>query len=128
MSDSILTNVKKILSISEDYTAFDLDIMTHINSVFSTLNDLGIGPVEGFEINDAEAVWQDFLEGDKRLNGVKSYIYLRVRLIFDPPGTSYHISAIKEQIQELEWRLNRYREEESWVDPNPVIIPEASGW
>jgi hypothetical protein len=128
MNDSILTSIKKILSISEDYTAFDLDILTHINSVFSTLNELGIGPVDGFMIDDETAVWADFLAGDNRLNNVKSYMYLRVRLLFDPPATSFHISAIKEQIQELEWRLNSYREEASWVNPNPVIIPEASGW
>ena len=118
MTTSILTDTKKILGIDVDYTAFDLDIMTHINSVFSTLQQLGIGPVEGYMIEDADAVWDDFYT-DMPLNAVRTYIFLRVRLLFDPPTTSYHIAAVTDQIKELEWRLNVHREGESWVDPNP---------
>lgn len=127
MNDSILISTKKILGIEETYTAFDLDILTHINSVFFTLNQLGIGPVDGFMINDAEAVWADFLGTDNRLNSVKTYLFLRVRMIFDPPATSFHISAINEQIHEFEWRLNAYREETQWVDPNPIDVVISGG-
>lgn len=122
MSDSILNTTKKILGIEADYTAFDPDILMHINSVFSTLNQMGIGPDDGFAIDDAEATWFDFTGGDKRLNSVKTYVYLRVRLLFDPPTTSYLIGALKEQVQELEWRLNVNREGTSWVNPNPILI------
>ena len=121
MSDSILNTTKKILGIEADYTAFDPDILIHINSVFSTLYDLGIGPENGFAIDDAAATWDSFLNGDKRLNSVKTYVYLRVRLLFDPPTTSYLINSMKEQVQELEWRINTYREGTSWIDPTPVI-------
>jgi len=114
MTESILTSTKKNLGIEESYTAFDPDIILHINSVFSTLNQLGIGPIDGFAIDDATAVWSDFLEGDLRLNSVKTYIYLRVRMLFDPPTTGYFVSAVQKQIEELEWRLNVVREFEDW--------------
>lgn len=119
MIDSILTSIKKILGIDENYTIFDPDIIVHINSVFSTLNQLGIGPEAGFAIEDADPTWADFLDDDPRLNSVKTYVYLRVRLLFDPPTTSYLITALQEQARELEWRLNVQREGVSWVDPNP---------
>jgi hypothetical protein len=109
MTDSILTSTKKILGIDEAYTAFDLDITTHINSVFSTLSQLGIGPVDGFMIVDATEVWEDFFD-DWNLNSIKSYVYLRVRLLFDPPTTSYTITAMNEQVKEMEWRMNVVRE------------------
>ena len=117
MSDRILTSTKKILGIDESYTAFDVDIMTHINSAFSTLHQLGVGPEEGFMIDDAEATWEDFLDGDNRLNSVKTYVYLKVRSVFDPPATSFHTTAIKEEIKELEWRLNTVRETDQWTPP-----------
>jgi hypothetical protein len=122
MNESILTSTKKILGLAEDYTVFDADVITHINSAFSTLQQLGIGPVEGFAIADDQAEWADFLSTDIRLNSVKTYIYLRVRLVFDPPATSFTITAIQEQIREIEWRLNALREETAWIDPNPVVI------
>jgi hypothetical protein len=117
ISNSILTSTKKILGLAEDYDAFDVDILMHINSVFSTLNQLGIGPLAGFAIQDDTATWDDILEDDLRLNSVKSYMYIRVRLLFDPPATSFHISALKEQAQEIEWRLNTQREGDIWVPP-----------
>jgi hypothetical protein len=119
MEQSILISTKKILGIAEDYTVFDLDIITHINSAFSTLTQLGVGPAEGFMINDETEVWTDFIADDLQYNSVKSYVFLRVRQLFDPPTTSYLISASERQIQELEWRLNSHREETAWVDPNP---------
>lgn len=113
LSNSILTSTKKILGLDESYTAFDLDVITHINSVFTTLHQLGIGPVEGFMIEDSAPIWADFLGDDPRLNAVKTYVYLRVRLLFDPPATSFTITAFEKQIQELEWRLNVHREFEA---------------
>ena len=123
MGQSILTSTKKILGIADDYTAFDLDVIMHINSAFSTLAQLGIGPAGGFMIEDKDEEWEDFLEtDDPQYNSVKSYLYLKVRQIFDPPTTSYLITAVEKQIQELEWRLNTLREETAWVNPNPVVV------
>lgn len=124
MSDSILTSTKKMLGIEETDTAFDVDIITHINSIFSILNQLGIGPAAGFMIEDKEPVWSEFLADDLRLNSVKTYMYLRVRILFDPPATSFLVTSLNERVQELEWRINCYREEESWVDPNPIVVAE----
>lgn len=124
MSDSILTSTKKILGLADDYTAFDLDIISHINTVFSTLNQLGIGPEEGFMIEDKVATWDAFLGADKRLNSVKQYVYLRVRVIFDPPDTSYLVAAFEKQIEELGWRLNVVREGDSWQDPDPAPVTD----
>ena len=122
MEQSILKSTKKILGIAEDYDVFDLDIITHINSAFSTLTQLGVGPAEGFMIQDDAAVWTGSTgtNVDFQWNSVKSYVFLRVRMLFDPPQTSYLISASERQIQELEWRLNVHREEDDWVDPNPA--------
>lgn len=120
MADSILTSTKKVLGLDESYTAFDADVIMHINSVFSTLNQLGIGPPNGYAIADASATWDAFLGSDLRLNSVKTYVYLRVRLLFDPPTTSYLLQSMQEQIKELEWRLNVYREEGAWVSPFPT--------
>lgn len=127
MEQSILTSTKKILGIAEDYTVFDLDIITHINTAFSTLTQLGVGPVAGFMIDDASEEWDDFFvdDTDYQLNAVKSYVFLRVRQLFDPPSTSYLISATEKQISELEWRLNTHREETEWIDPNPPILDAA---
>lgn len=114
MSDSILESTKKILGIGPDYDIYDLDVITHINSAFVTLHQLGIGPEEGFMIVDDTSVWSDFLGTDPRLNSVKTYVYLKVRLVFDPPGTSFLLEAQRKQIEEIEWRLNVQREEEKW--------------
>lgn len=118
MSNSILTSTKKILGLAESYKEFDLDIIMHINSVFSTLHQLGIGPALGFEIEDDGDEWDDFVSDDLPLNNVKSYVFLRVKLLFDPPSTSYHLTAMENQIRELEWRMNVYREGTAWVDPD----------
>jgi hypothetical protein len=128
LEQSILISTKKILGISEDYTAFDLDIITHINTAFSTLTQLGIGPADGFMIDDASDLWTDFdpIDDDRMYNSVKSYVFLRVKQLFDPPTTSYLIEAYNKQIQELEWRMNVYREETGWKNPNPErVYPEG---
>jgi hypothetical protein len=120
METSILISTKKILGIDQGYTVFDHDIITHINTTSSILTQLGIGPIEGFMIEDETAEWADFLgPDDPQLNAVKTYVYLKVRQYFDPPTTSYLITAMNEQIQELEWRLNTHREATEWVDPDP---------
>jgi hypothetical protein len=129
MSDSILTSTKKILGLPDDYTVFDLDVIMHINSVFSTLNQLGIGPDLGFMIEDKSAVWSDFLGTDPRLNSVKQYVFLRVKLIFDPPDVGYVLTSMEKQIEELGWRLNVVREGDEWIDPNPVpVVTDDSNW
>lgn len=121
MNESILTSTKKILGLAEDYTVFDNDIIFHINTAFATLYQIGIGPNEGFMIEDATALWGDFVGTDQRLAMVKTYVYLRVRLLFDPPSTSFHIQAIQDEIRQQEWRLNVQREETRWVDPDPKL-------
>lgn len=129
MSDSILTSTKKVLGVAEDYIAFDPDFILYINGVFSTLNQLGIGPSDGFMIEDKADTWDTFIGDDIRFNSVKNYMCLRVRLLFDPPATSFVLAAVQEQIKELEWRLNTQREDLAWVDPNPVpalICPPES--
>ena len=126
MTDSILHSVKKYLGIDEAYNVFDLDIITHINSAFFTLQQLGVGPTSGFMIEDGEPTWDHFLGAKNNLLAVKSYVYLKVRLIFDPPATSFHISAIEKQIAEYEWRLNA-EVEKSPIDiylPEPTVNPE----
>lgn len=117
MTDSILNSTKKVLGIAEDYTAFDADILMHINSVFSTLNQLGIGPDDGFAIEDDSVTWDTYLAGDLRKNSVKTYMALRVRMLFDPPVTSFTQEAMHQQIIEHEWRLNVVREGDAWTDP-----------
>lgn len=109
--NSILTSIKKLLGITESCTDFDTDIIMHINTVLMTLNQLGVG-TEGFQIEDKNAVWSEFVESNK-LAATKSYVYLRVKLLFDPPLNSAIIEAIKESIKELEWRLNVRVESES---------------
>lgn len=105
--ESILTSIKKLLGITEEYTHFDADLIMHINSVFMILTQMGVGPEEGFSISDDSVSWADFIDTDSvKFESVKSYIYLKVRLLFDPPQSSSHIESINRLISELEWRLN----------------------
>ena len=105
--DSILTSIKKLLGIAEEYTQFDSDIIIHINSVFTTLRQLGVGPSKGFYIEDETAEWTDFVSDLSDIQAVKTYVYLKVRLLFDPASIgSATLAAYERQIQELEWRLN----------------------
>lgn len=126
MEQSILKSVKKILGIDPSYTAFDFDILVHINSAFATLNQLGVGPDNGFAIEDDTAVWASFIGGDPRYNPVKTYVYLKVRQLFDPPTTSYLIEAMQKQVEELEWRIKEYRESNAWTNPNDATTPDES--
>lgn len=104
--DSILTSIKKLLGIAEEYTHFDQDIIMHINSVFSILTQIGVGPSEGFSISDSYAAWSDYLPDDPRLESVKSYMYLKVKLIFDPPDRTSVMEATNRMIAEFESRLS----------------------
>lgn len=104
--ESILTSVKKMLGITEEYEHFDADLIMHINSVFMILNQLGVGPSKGFIITDKFATWADFIQSGENLESVKTYMYMKVRLLFDPPMSSAVMESMKQMISELEWRLN----------------------
>lgn len=104
--DSILTSIKKLLGIPEEYEQFDADITMHINSVFMILNQLGVGPKDGFLIKDKTTTWNEFVTESDNLEAVRSYVYMKVRLMFDPPLSSAVTDAINRNISELEWRLN----------------------
>lgn len=106
--ESILTSIKKLLGIEEEYTQFDPDIIMHINSVLMILTQLGVGPANGFIIEDDTATWIEFAPEmtTAELHAVKTYVYMKVRLIFDPPLSSAVIESMAKQIAEFEWRLN----------------------
>lgn len=104
--ESILTSIKKLLGISEEYEHFDADLIMHINSVFMILTQLGVGPSEGFRITDKSEIWTDFISEPARIDLVKSYMYLKVKLLFDPPSSSAVIESMNRMISEFEWRLN----------------------
>ena len=106
METGILTSIKKMLGVAEDYTEFDEDIITHINSVFLNLTQLGVGPEEGFMIEGDTSVWEDFINDSIQLQAVKTYMYLKVKLLFDPPLSSSVTESFTRMIAELEWRLN----------------------
>ena len=104
--ESILTSIKKLLGISEEYEHFDADLIMHINSVFMILTQLGVGPSEGFRITDESEIWTDFISEPDRIELVKSYMHLKVKLLFDPPSSSAVIESMNRMINEFEWRLN----------------------
>lgn len=104
--ESILTSIKKLLGITEEYEHFDQDIIMHINSVFMILTQMGVGPEDGFTISDSKTTWSEFTNDDKKIEAVKSYVYMKVKLLFDPPASSSVMEAINRSISELEWRLN----------------------
>lgn len=103
--ESILTSIKKMLGIAEEYTHFDADLIMHINSVLSILTQIGVGSSEGFSIKDENDVWEDFITEDSKLELVKSYIYMKVKILFDPPLISSVIESMNRMISELEWRI-----------------------
>jgi hypothetical protein len=120
MEQSILLSTKKVLHIGPDDESFDLDIMTHINSAFSDLHDLGVGPDEGFTIEDDTVDWEDFPSADKvQLNRIKTFVFLKTKLAFDPPQMAHLLSSMERQLEQTTWRLNVAREATDWVDPNP---------
>lgn len=104
--DSVLTSVKKMLGIAAEYTAFDTDIIIHINTVLSELQQLGVGLTdEQYEITSADDTWTMVLTTQKNLAMIRSYTYLRVRLMFDPPSSGYTTTSFQNQINELGWRI-----------------------
>lgn len=122
MENSILTSTKKLLGVAADYTIFDIDIVMHINSAFSTLNQLGVGPEIAFMVEDDSATWDLLDLPINQLSMVKTYIYLKTRLAFDPPITSFAIDALKQQIQEHEVRLNIFSEDV--LRPLTIVVEE----
>lgn len=111
--ESILTSVKKVLGIPEYYEHFDQDVLLHLNSVMSILHQLGVGPENGFVVEDDSTTWSDLFDGDidtNKMMYVKSYVCLRVRLLFDPPASSGAIDAMERQMRELEWRITVTRD------------------
>ena len=123
VQNSILDTTKKMLGLDADYDVFDIDVITHINSAFAQLAQLGVGPDEGFEIEDSNKLWADFLGTNKLINFVKSYMYLKVRMWFDPPTTSFDLAAKEKQITELEWRMN-VAADKGMITPWPI----TPGW
>lgn len=113
--DSILDSIKKLLGIQPDYTSFDEDITVAINSAFATLNQIGVGPEGGYMIEDNTQTWTDYITSTN-LNMVKSYVYMKARLHFDPP-TGGVLDSLNRQIAELEWRL--------YVEGDPNVITET---
>lgn len=130
MTDSILNSTKKILQIPEEYDVYDVDILMHINTTFFALNQLSVGPEAGFSIEGADETWEDYLGTDPNLNAVKTYVAMKVKLLFDPPATSFAISAIEKNLEQLEWRLNVYREGVKYPftgHPLPTSFPVLDG-
>lgn len=104
--DSILTSIKKMLGIEESYTQFDQELILFINSVFGILFQLGVGQTtEPYKIVDSTDVWDDFMKGDQ-IETVKSYVFMKVKLLFDPPSSSFVLNSYQELIKEFEWRCN----------------------
>ena len=110
MDDSILATVKKMLGLDINYDAFDTDVIVFINTTMMTLQQLGVGPTAGFTVSDISQKWNDFLPSDTMLEGVKTYIYLCVKMVFDPPVSSFVMDAMKQQKEELEWRIREQAE------------------
>lgn len=126
--NSILDTTKKLLGLEYDYDRFDIDIIIHINSAFAQLAQIGVGPDEGFEIEDSSKLWSDYLGGNKLLNQVKSYMYLKVRMLFDPPTTSFDLTAKKEQILEWEWRLSVVADKTLYAQDGSTYTGGAFMW
>lgn len=114
IANSILQDVKQMVGQEFDDDTYDTDITIHINAVFFTLNQLGLGPENGFSITNEDQVWSSYTDNPKRLDAVKSYIYLRVRLLFDPPTNSFLVTSLQKQVDQIEWRL--------MVDADPVLV------
>lgn len=123
MSDSILDTVKKACNMDPTYTAFDDDMIMYINGALADLDQIGVGPPGGLTITDNTAVWEDLYGTDPTHNNIQTYVCLRVRLVFDPPDSSYGITAMQAQIDRHEWRIRERREEYAWTDPTGSSVP-----
>lgn len=128
--DSILQSIKKVLGISSEYDAYDIDVIMHVNSVFSTLYQLGLGVEDQFSIEDANATWDDMFSGYKAVATIKTYIGMRVKQIFDPFQTGFATDSYDRQIKEMEWRINVAMSsipnvESSETSSTPATIPQS---
>ena len=128
--ESILTSIKKMLGITEEYNHFDADLIMHINSVFMVLTQLGVGPSEGFRIEDELSTWNEIIPPDKNFEIIKSYMHLKVKLLFDPPLSSVVLGSMERMITEFEWRINVLAEQLEYNPPkqpsNPTPTPGGS--
>lgn len=123
---SILEATKKALGLHKEIEDFDPELVMFINAAFAKLQQLGVGPPQGFEISGYDEVWDDFTQHKEMLNDVKVFVYLQVRFVFDPPSISTLSSALSEQLKEVTWRINTKREDSEWNDPYenpPVQLP-----
>ena len=129
MASSILNDIKKMLGLESDYTPYDTDIIILINNSLMILQQYGVGPKQGFTLTGADQTWDDFFaeSGGKMLESVKTYIYLKVKTIFDPPGTSFVLDAFKETCQEIEWRLKEQMESYPGDIPRTPADPSDEG-
>lgn len=105
MEESILKTIKQLIGCPDDFEQFDLDLIVHINSAFATLTHLGVGPKEGYIITGADNVWSEFEDDAQKLSLIKDYVYIKTRLLFDPPISGSLMDSLKEQLKEMEWRL-----------------------
>jgi len=125
--ESILNTIKKIIGLAEDYNVFDLDIITYINSTFFTLNQLGVGPSKVYSIIDENDTWSDFFaESGDQLETVKTYIALKVKILFDPPTSSYVLDSFNRILQEMEWRFTVTEEVKTDADNGDNNVTVAS--
>lgn len=115
--NSILTSIKKLLGINEEDTNFDNDIIMHINSVFFTLKQIGVNSTKNFSITDKTSVWSEYILPTQNLEAIKTYMYLKVRLLFDPPLSTALLQAMESNADEYEWRI--------MVEVDPIPIPEV---
>ena len=105
MEESILKTIKQLIGCPDDFEQFDLDLIVHINSAFATLTHLGVGPKEGYRITGADNAWGEFEDDAQKLSLIKDYVYIKTRLLFDPPTSGSLMDSLKEQLNEMEWRL-----------------------
>lgn len=105
MEESILKTIKQLIGCPDDFEQFDLDLAIHINSAFAALTQLGVGPKEGYRITSPDNVWSEFEEDTQKSSLIKDYVYIKTRLLFDPPTSSALMDSLKEQLKEMEWRL-----------------------
>ena len=105
MEESILKTIKQLIGCPDDFEQFDLDLTIHINSAFATLTQLGVGPKEGYRITGPDNVWNEFEDDSQKLSLIKDYVYIKTRLLFDPPTSGSLMDSLKEQLNEMEWRL-----------------------
>jgi len=119
MDDSILDSTKKVVGIHPSDTSFDQDVITQINTAFFQMHQLGVGQPEGFGIEDNSATWNDFMVPLPDLQAVRTYVMLKVQMFFDPPQIGFLVEAKKQQLEELEVRLNINRENRLYEEANP---------